>query len=163
MRSEKPPPCWAETGKEGVDAEPVEVGKLLLLLLAVHLVHGIDHGFARGPQPLGNFDVGRQQSLPAVHEEDDDVRLLDGERGLLPHLHVHGVFGLGFEPAGVHEQELLVLPLGLGVVPVPGDAGHVLDDGEVPADDPVEEGGFADIGPADYGDDRFGHDLNACS
>ena len=104
-----------------------------------------------------HLDVGRQQSLPAVHEEDDDVRLLDGKRGLLPHLHVHDVFGLGFEPAGVHEQELLVLPGGLGVIPVPGHTGHVLDDGEVPPDDPVEEGRFADVRPADYGDDGFWH------
>jgi hypothetical protein len=50
-------------------------------------------------------------------------------------------------------------PLGFGVVPVPRHSGLVIYDGEVPADDPIKEGGFADVRTAYYGDNWSRHNL----
>ncbi len=147
-------------GVEGIDAEAIKVRDEPFMPLTVHLIQGIENGLTRGPEPVRYFDVSREQALFAVHEEDDEVGLLDGERGLLAHLRVHDVLGLGLEPAGIHEEKVFSHPLGFGVVPVPRHSGHVIDDGEVPADDPVKESGFADIRTAYYGDNWFRHDLN---
>jgi hypothetical protein len=54
---------------------------------------------------------------------------------------------------------MLSVPLRLGVVAVSRDAGHVFDDRDVSPDNAVEQGGFADVGPAYYGDDRFRHNI----
>ena len=56
------------------------------------------------------------------------------------------------DAAGVHEREGAPAPLGLGADAVARDAGLVVHDGDAPADDAVEQGGLADIGPADDGD-----------
>ena len=44
------------------------------------------------------------------------------------------------------------LPFGLGADAVARDAGLVMDDGDAPSDDAIEQRGLADIGPADNGD-----------
>ena len=66
-------------------------------------------------------------------------------------------FRFRLKAPGVNEQEALVLPLCIGIVAVPGNAGHIFDDGEISPDDPVEQGRLADIRPAYYGDNGFRH------
>jgi hypothetical protein len=68
------------------------------------------------------------------------IGFLHGERGLLPHLGVHRIIGLRLESSGVHEQKALTFPFCLRVIAVTSHARHVLDDSEVSADDPVEQG-----------------------
>ena len=56
----------------------------------------------------------------------------------------------------------LSAPFGLGGDAVAGDAGLVVDDGDAPAGDAIEQGGLADIGSADDGnkawhDDKMPH------
>ena len=43
---------------------------------------------------------------------------------------------------------------------VAGDAGGRIDDGDAPAGEPVEQRRFADVGPADNGDDGNAHGLS---
>ncbi len=49
----------------------------------------------------------------------------------------------------------MVIPGSFGIIAVPGYAGLVFDHGFTLAGQPVEEGGFTHIGPADDGDNRF--------
>ena len=56
------------------------------------------------------------------------------------------------DAAGVHEREGAPVPLGLGADAVARDAGLVVDDGDAPSDDAVEQRGLADVGAADDGD-----------
>ena len=57
--------------------------------------------------------------------------------------------------AGVHEHEGVALPFAFADVAVAGDAGRGVDYGGALAEDSVEEGRFADVGPADQGDQWF--------
>jgi hypothetical protein len=62
--------------------------------------------------------------------------------------------GVDLPPTGVDEGEAPPDPLGVVGDPVAGHPGDVLDDRLAPADDAVDEGRLADVGPADHGDDR---------
>ena len=66
----------------------------------------------------------------------------------------HEVGGrLGLEPAGVDHGGLPPLEGHRAVEAIAGDAGHVAHERAPVTDEPVEEGRFADIRPADDGDD----------
>ena len=61
------------------------------------------------------------------------------------------------QAAGVDHGEGAAVPFADAVDAVAGRAGKVLDDRDALADQPVEEGGLADIGAANDGDDGEGH------
>ena len=62
------------------------------------------------------------------------------------------------DPApGVDQRERHALPVGVDELPVAGDAGLLLHDRDSLPHDPVDEGGLADVGPADDRDGGFGH------
>ena len=58
------------------------------------------------------------------------------------------------EPARVDAHEPAPLMLREGGQAIARDAGGIVDDRAAGAQDPVEERRFADVGPADDGDDR---------
>ena len=64
------------------------------------------------------------------------------------------------EAGGVDHGEGEIADLRFAPPAVAGDARRVVDDGQALADQAVEQGRFADIGPADDGDGE-GHD-DAC-
>ncbi len=64
-------------------AQAQELGALQLQLLVVGLVDGHDHRRGRPPQGLSDLLVCRRQAGGGVHDEDDDVRLLDGQASLV--------------------------------------------------------------------------------
>ena len=104
-----------------------------------------------------DFAVERHDAFLHVDDEDDGARGFDGdfhlfERGLDDD--VVGFFAAQqADAAGVHEREGFSAPLGLGGDAVARDAGLVMHDRNPLADDAVEQRGFADIGPADDGDE----------
>ena len=57
--------------------------------------------------------------------------------------------GVGVPAPGVHDGEGAAVPVGVVGHPVAGHAGHVLDDRLAAAEDPVDQGGLADVGAAD--------------
>ena len=85
-----------------------------------------------------------------LDEEEDLVHLLERAEGGLDHAVVEGAFGL-VEARGVEEGELRALAVVDPQDAVPGGLGARRDDGHVLAQDPVEQGGLADVGPADDG------------
>ena len=132
----------------------MEFGALELTLLVVGLVDRDDDRRRRAPQQVGRLQVGRGHPHSRIDHEHDDVRLGDGQPGLLLDAELDGVVGVDLEPAGVDEHEPAAVPLGIPVQPVAGGAGAVLHDRGARTDDAVEQRALADVRPADDGDDR---------
>ena len=133
-------------------AEGQELPRLVLAAVVVGLVGHEEHGLAGPAQPLGDGGVLLGDPDGGVDEEQHGVGA--------PHALLHLAAHLGLEvgaarhpAAGVDEQEGHAQPLGLDLLAVPGDAGAVLHDGDLLAEDAVHERALADVGAADDGDD----------
>jgi hypothetical protein len=98
--------------------------------------------------------VGLGEGDRAVGDEDHQVGLGHGELHLVAHADHDGVLGVVLEAAGVDEDVGPPAHLGVGVVPVAGDAGLVLHDGQVLAREAVEEGALAHVGATHDGHQR---------
>ena len=91
-----------------------------------------------------------------VEQQDHGVGGSDGLLALAADLRVE--VGAARHPAaGVDEAEGHAEPVGVHLLAVAGDAGLLLDDGDALADDAVHQGGLADVGPTDDGDEGKGH------
>ena len=96
--------------------------------------------------------VGGDEPLLAVHHEEQQVALLDGQEHLL--VEAQGIVP-GHQAAGVdHLDRAVVGEVGRSRDAVAGDPRLVVDDGLPPADQAVEQGRLADVGAADDGDAR---------
>ena len=137
-----------------VPAEGVELGPFELALLVVGLVDRDDDRGLGAAQDVGRLLVGRGQPDDGVHHQHDDVRLRDGQPGLVLDGGLDQVVGVELEAARVDQDEAPSVPLGVAVEAIAGRVGAILDDGRAAADDPVEERALADVRPADDGDDR---------
>ncbi len=62
-------------------------------------------------------------------------------------------------PAGVDQHELAAVPVGAVVAAIASDAAHLVHDGVMRLDQPVDERGLAHVRPSDHGYDRKGHGL----
>ena len=134
-------------------AQAVELGALELEALVVGLVDDQDDRASshRSQELVRLLSPGRQAGR-RVDQEEDDVRLADGQPGLLLDLLLDGVPGATLEAAGVDDHEASVVPLGGGVEAVARRPRPILDDGRALADDAVEERALADVRAADDGD-----------
>jgi hypothetical protein len=127
---------------EDVEASPIELAEIerFLAPVGIDLVGGEEDGLAAPAQKLGQLAIGRGQSLDSVDDQDDGVRLAHGRFRLLAHGANQLLLGPQREAARIHHPEAPAALLRLGVLPIPRDAGHVLDDGQPPAHDAVEQG-----------------------
>ena len=112
-----------------VPAQRVELGALELALLVVGLVDRDDDRRLGAAQDLGRLLVGRGHPGRGIDDEHDDVRLGDGQPGLLLDARLDGVVGIQLEAARVDDHEAPAVPLGIAVQAVARRAGPVLDDG----------------------------------
>ena len=157
-------------GQQG-KAQAVELGHLqVLALLAVHLVDHAERGQAHAPDMRGQMFVQGQKAVAPVHHESHGGGPGQGGLGLgqdvpLKAADAFGAFGHGGvrvqgDAAGIHNAEGgQVLAAHHAFHAVARDAGPVMGDGPVTADQAVEQGGFAHIG-ATHQDDvgkRVGH------
>ncbi len=133
-------------------SEAVEFGQEAFMAGAVNLVDGVKDGFPRFPQHRRNFDVGGGQAVPPIHEKDHEVGLFNGQMGLFAHLDEDGLRGSGFEASRVDQGIPASVPAAVRVVPVPRGSRHIDDDGLAFMGQPVEQRGFAHVGPSDDGD-----------
>ena len=95
---------------------------------------------------VGDADGRVDDEEHGVGEPDRDLGLGADPLGEAP--------GVGVPAAGVDDGERAAVPDRVVGDPVAGHAGHVLDDRLAAADDPVDQGGLADVGPADDGQHR---------
>ena len=108
---------------------------------------------ARGPDPLGQPLVLVGGADGGVDDQQRDVGPLQGVEGA-QHRVVLGPYSVRDGrrmPGRVDEAERPVGRLDHRVDGVPGGARQVVDDRPLLADQPVEQGGLAHVGPADQG------------
>ncbi len=133
-------------GEHAREAQPREL--LRPLLGTLDLVDDYHHLLAPSAQAGGDGLVVRKQPGPAVHHEQDEVRLVDGQLRLSGGGSQQGIVRLQEQPAGVDHLEGGPLPGGLRVVPVAGGARPAVGNGFPAAADPVEKSRLAHVGPA---------------
>ena len=121
---------------------------------ALGLVGDEDHGLAGAAHHFGERPVGGQDADARIDDEEDDVGIADGGLGLRAHAAEERFLGGFFEAGRVDDAEFEVAETRLALAPVAGDAGLVVDERELLADQPVEQGRLADIRPPDDGDER---------
>ena len=110
-------------------------------------------GFLRLAEHLHDAFVGGGGADGGVDDEQDGVGEFHGHLGLLGDAGVDAA-GVVLPAAGVDDGEVAAVPVRRVHDAVAGDAGGVLDDGLAAAEDPVDQGGLAHVGPADDGQDR---------
>ena len=149
----------------GIEAQRVELDEAGLRLAIVGLVHGDHDRPAALPHGRGNLLVARDEPVPAVEDEDDEIGRRDRAMSLLQHELVQRILARAEHAAGVDDRDVRALPLGVRGDDVAGGAGNRRDDGPARAGQPIEQRGLADIGASDEHDGAFsggvltGHDL----
>ena len=129
---------------------------------ALGLVGGEDDRRLLAAQPARDFLVLRGQPGTRVDDEQGDVGLAHRGGGLRAHLAEQGIGILVLVAGGVDHPEFEPEQIGLALAPVAGHARAIVDEREPFAHQPVEQGGFADVRPADNRYDRcFRHDSRA--
>ena len=97
--------------------------------------------------------VERRDALARIDDEQDHGRRLDGETHLLfrrlrdPRRRV-----TAGQPEAARIEQRVAAVLDLGIDDVAGHAGHVVNDGDALAHQPVEQAAFPHIGATDDGD-----------
>ncbi len=120
-------------------------------LVAFGLVGDHHHRLVALAQDGGEDAVKRRHAFAGVDDEKGDVAFIDGFFGLLAHARFQRLVGQVLKAGGIDQFEVDVADAAGGVAAVTRDAGPVVDDGELLSGQAVEQGRFADIGPADYG------------
>ena len=133
--------------------ELVEVG--IDTARGVHLVHCQHDGLAGSQQHIRDLLIGSRQAGLHIRQENDDVRVLNGDLRLLAHERQDLIVRARFDTAGVHQTEFATAPLALAVDAVARDARRILDDGEPLADELIKQHGLADIRPSNDRNQRF--------
>jgi len=122
----------------------------------VHLVSSHENWFSALPQARRYFSVQRHDTFLHVDDEDNDVGSFDGQLHLLDGSFDDGVVGLftaqQANATGVHQREWPPMPLGFGADAVTRDAGLIVNNGNAPPDNAIEQGGLADIRTTNDGD-----------
>ena len=85
---------------------------------------------------------------PSVHNQQDQVRLADGDPGLAQDLPGDHVPVLGNDPSGVDELDFPGIKVGPGINPIASNARLVAYDGLAAPYQAVEKRGLPDIGTA---------------
>src|SRR5207249_12229868 len=108
-------------GREGVQrvlSQTIKVRQQRVRLGRINLVDRIKDRFADPAQESDNLLVAGIQTLSAVHEEDQDVGLGDGELRLSADERQHALGSGGIKAARVHQSEASALIGSVGVIPV---------------------------------------------
>ena len=136
------------------EPERHELPAVVLAAIVVGLVGDEDHVVATPSQPVGDRLVVVGDANGRVDDEQHDVGPADGGLDLARHLGVQRRCRAAGHPAsGVDDAEGDAEPLRFDLLAIAGDAGAVLDDRGLLADDAVEQRRLADVGASDDGDD----------
>ncbi len=134
------------------EAERIGFERARLAGAALALIGDQDCGLAGLAHQIGEGAIGRHRAGARIDQKQDRVGLRHRRRRLRLHARRKG-FALGiFEAGGIDRLEAQIAEPGLAFAPIARHAGLVGDQSQTPADQPVEQGRFADIGPADNGD-----------
>ena len=113
------------------------------------LVGHYDDRNVRSAQPVADFAVERGQPGPCIDHEQDRIRIGNADLGLNPHPARQSAGVFIFPPGGIDDGEAHPCKLHVAESPVARDARLVVDQRELLAHQPVEQGGFAHVGAPD--------------
>ena len=134
------------------ETERIGVVGALDALAAFGLVGDQDDGLVGAAHQRGEVAVDRRDADARVDDEEDRVRLLDGDFGLAVHAG-RQIVALAFvETGGVDHREVEIAEAGVALATVAGDARRVVHQRQLLADEAVEQSRLADVGAADDGD-----------
>ncbi len=125
----------------------MELIREALLLLGVNLIHGQKQRLAGADQLPGELNIGGRHLGAAIYHHDDGVGFLECDLGLAEDFRRDEIFVFGKNAAGIDDAQMASAPLRLAVETVARDAGFVADNSATRAHQPVEERGFAHVGP----------------
>ena len=138
----------AEAEREGLDPSR-------LARASFAFVGDEDHRQTEAAKPGGEAAIERRQAGAGVDQQQHRVGA--GERGFGPEAHARfEAFGRLLESGGVDDGEVEIAEARIGLAPVARHAGRVVHQGELLPRQAVEQGGLADVGPADDGDPEHG-------
>ena len=141
------------------EAQPVRFGQTLLAGAALALVGDQDHLVFALAQPAGKALVHRQDAGAGIDQEQHDVGAFDGALGEAAHACLQPGAARGLPARRVEQGEGKVAQLRRRLAHVARHARRVVDDGAAAADEAVEQGRLADIGPPDDGHPCWGSAL----
>lgn len=147
------PAVFCAEAADGFEAEACEVCGDEVVFGVVGFIDAEDDWFALAAELFGDALVDGVHAGEGVDDEDDEVGGGDGDVCFGADDGAEVVVEGGSDAAGVHDGDGEGSVFETGGEAVAGDAGSVVDDGDAAAGEAVEEGGFADIGAADDGDD----------
>ena len=148
----------AGNGDQLAQAQAVEIVQLHRRLAdLVALVDSQHYGLAAAHQHAGDVLVLRGHTGRKLGDHDDAICGIDGQLGLLTHVGQQAIVDAGLDTAGIHQQELVTAPFAVTENTVAGNAGGVFDNSETLAGQFIENCGFAHVGAAHNGYDRFCH------
>ena len=119
---------------------------------AFGLVGNEDDRLATAAHAPRELTVRRRHAGARVKHEEHDIRVIDRHFGLRTHARFEAVALDVVEAGRVEDAEPQVTEACFTLAAVTGDAGLVIDEGDLAADQPVEEGRLANIGPPHDGD-----------
>ena len=98
--------------------------------------------------------VGRNQTLPAVDDEHEEIGVSDGPLALVDYQIVERIFARSIQPTCIEQLEAAALPNDGPRQRVAGGAGNRRDNRAAAAGHPIEKRGFANVRTSDEHDRR---------
>ncbi len=119
---------------------------------AFGLVGDENDRLARLAHEVGEGAIVRRHARAHVDEKQHRVRLGDRRLGLRAHAPDQARRGGLFQTGRIDDGKIEIAEPARAFPPVAGDARAIVDQGDAPADQAVEQGRLADIRPADNGE-----------
>ena len=123
---------------------------------ALGLVDAQDHPGALAPQDIGEDLIRGGEAHASVDQEQRDIGHIDRTLGQSPHPALQAVVSNLFQAGGVDHGEPQIEQPGIALAQIPGNTGLVIDQSQLPANQPVEQRGLAHVGSSDDGEGK-GH------
>ena len=123
-----------------LETQPIELERAIPGPLVVGLVDRNQHRHVRRSQAAGDLLVGRQQSVPAIHNKDNDIGRLERFLALDDDQLVQRIVARPEKPPGIDEGERGAQPLGGMGIRVAGRPRYGGDDGAPGAGNSVKQG-----------------------
>ena len=144
----------SRNGKEGIEAQGVELVRGELLLVAIDLIDRKKNRRVTPPQHINRLGICRVDAFLAIEQKNNQVGFRNGQACLFLHPSDKPFLFARIDPAGIHEQKRAALPFYLGEITVPSDARRIVHDGLTSAAQTIKQRGLANVRATDQGNDR---------
>jgi hypothetical protein len=144
------------------EAQTTEVFRLRLHGLGIHLVDREKDGLAAAQQQSSQFKVRRGEFGSSIDDHDDCISLFEADLCLTKDLCWNQRFVVWHDAARIDDTRGAAHPFDLAIDAVARDSRLIADDGSPRAGQPVEQGAFAYVWAAAYGNQRQLERVDAC-